>query len=99
MLKKVLEDSDEGRKGLKEDGEESEHKKLLEIEKTISKKHSLSVDFPLRSLKQKTLGEQSSTNTKPSRFMGDQVVSEISTFFLKQTSSIGQISDVPVGPP
>ena len=83
-----------------EEGEESEHEELSDIEKTTSKKRPLPVDPPLGSKKQKTLGEQSSTNTKPSsKFKGDQVAPEISAFFLKKTSSVGQTSDVPVGPP
>lgn len=83
-----------------EEGEESEHEELPDIEKTTSKKRPLSVDPPLGSKKQKTLGEQSSTNTKPSnKFKGDQVAPEISAFFLKKTPSVGPTSDVPVGPP
>ena len=60
----------------------------------------MSVDPSLGSKNQKTLGEQLSTNTKPSnKFKGDQVAPEINTFFVKKIPSVGPTSDIPVGPP
>ena len=97
ILKEVLEKSNESEE---EEGKKSKYKELSDIEKTTSKKHPLFVDPLLGSKKQKTLAEQSSTNTKPSnKFKGDQVAPEISAFFLKKTPSVGLMSDVSVGPP